>query len=333
MRGHSFKFDPVLIECATADDLVANSAWVEKTSLVSGKWRPDAAGQIAPYPIHVRTQRMVRVDEGAGCCTEKSEDAVLELLGITAAKQMCDLFYLQFPLEQGKQVARLEAGELSPGALRQNDWHCELTRLWGLHPWFEGWAVGGLDPKTREYPRTKSFATAAWPVGLAADLVVAAGDAKKRVAWKESGEPWKAEWPLPRRLTKQEEEHKTLRKDFFANTAGHRRPAAVAPEQQRPARRQRRNPGSDEARPDYRNAQRASGRGDPVANLPAEMAARKAAKNQAAAVAASAAVAAVEKRDRKRRMDRERRAATKVKKAAAAEAAAAAGDVMEEDEL
>ena len=55
MRGHSFKFDPVLIECATADDLVANSAWVEKTSLVSGKWRPDAAGQIAPYPTHIRT--------------------------------------------------------------------------------------------------------------------------------------------------------------------------------------------------------------------------------------------------------------------------------------
>ena len=201
MRGHSFKFDPVLIECATADDLVANSAWVEKTSLVSGKWRPDAAGQVAPYPIHVRTQRMVRVDEGAGCCTEKSEDAMQELLGITVAKQMCDLFYQQFPMEKGRQVERLEGGELGAGTLRQNDWHRELTRLWAVRPRFEGWAVGGLDPKIREYPSTKSFSTAAWPVGLTVDLVVTLADAKKRVAWKESGQPWKAEWPRPRRLT------------------------------------------------------------------------------------------------------------------------------------
>ena len=114
---------------------------------------------------------------------------------------MYDLFYLQFPPERGKQVQRLEAGELSAGSLRQNDWHRELTRLWAVRPRFEDWAVGGLDPKTREYPITKSFTTAAWPVGLTVDLVVTLADAKKRVAWKESGQPWKAEWPRPRRLT------------------------------------------------------------------------------------------------------------------------------------
>ena len=142
------------------------------------------------------------------------------------------------------------------------------------------------------------------------------------------------EWPLPRRLTEQEEQHKTLRKDFFANTTGHRRPAAVAPaEEQRPATRQRRNPGGGEARPDYKNAKRASGRDDPVANPHAETAARKKAKTQAAEVAAAAAVDAAEKLERKRRKDRERRAANSAKKAAAAEAAAAAGDVMEEEEL
>ena len=112
-----------------------------------------------------------------------------------------------------------------------------------------------------------------------------------------------------------------------------RRPAAVAPaEEQRPATRQRRNP-SAEVRPDYRNAQRASGRADPVANLPAEMAARKVAKTQAPEAVAAAAAAADEKRERRRRMDRERRVATVAKAAAAAEAAAAAGDVMEEEEL